>query len=48
MIPQTADETGLALKTFPTVSPFTYVQALDPQYPPDIGGPEQEPAFPHN
>jgi len=43
-----ADETGLPLKTFPTVPPFTYVQASDSQYPPDLGGPEQELALPHN
>ncbi|MBI1208284.1 MAG: DUF29 family protein [Azospirillum sp.] len=37
-----ADETGLPLKTFPPEPPFTVTQVLDPMFPADLGGPEQE------
>jgi hypothetical protein len=37
-----ADETGLPLKSFPAKPPFTLDQALDPLFPEDLGGPERE------
>jgi hypothetical protein len=37
-----ADETGLPLKTFPDASPISLIEAFDPLFPSDLGGPEQE------
>jgi hypothetical protein len=37
-----ADETGLPLKTFPVASPIFLIEAFDPLFPSDLGGPERE------
>jgi hypothetical protein len=43
-----ANETGLPIKTFPVASPFSLAEALDPNFPPDLGVVEDGPARSQN